>query len=247
MQPTAAVPLATYQAFLQLIRHTPTPAAQATAAVPQHTRKPISLNSKVKRETRDCEGAAAPAPFRIASFPWSINVLACVDLKCEVDLRTVAMKGPNVEYAYKLKSAHVTMRHRRPEATCLVYQTGKATCAGAKTEADAKAALLRTARVLRRLGFPVKFAGFRVTTVNGSCEVGFPVRLEKLARSRQHFKYTSYEPELAAHLTYHMEEPRVVLLVQRSGKIKITGARSRAEVHEAFARIHPVLCEFRKS
>eukprot|EP00741_Cyanophora_paradoxa_P003649 tig00000093_g3546.t1 len=241
----AAVPLATYHAFLQLIRHTPTPAALATAAVPQHARKPISVNSVALTCACRSEGAAAPAPCRIASFPWSINVLAFVDLKCEVDLRTVAMKGPNVEYAYK--SAHVTMRHRRPEATCLIYQTGKVTCAGAKTEADAKAALLRTARVLRRLGFPVKFAGFRVTTVNGSCEVGFPVRLEKLARSRQHFKHTSYEPELAAHLTYHMEQPRVVLLVQRSGKVKITGAKSRAEVHEAFARIHPVLCEYRKS
>ena len=44
-----------------------------------------------------------------------------------------------------------------------------------------------------------------------------------------------------------MKQPKVVLLVFVSGKIVLTGAKSREDIYQAFENIYPVLQEFRKS
>lgn len=55
-----------------------------------------------------------------------------------------------------------------------------------------------------------------------------------------------YEPELFPGLIYRMENPRVVLLIFVSGKICITGARTRSDIVRAVTNLHPVLHKYRK-
>jgi transcription initiation factor TFIID TATA-box-binding protein len=55
-----------------------------------------------------------------------------------------------------------------------------------------------------------------------------------------------YEPELFPGLIYRMVAPKIVLLIFVSGKVVLTGAKSRKEIYEAFESIYPVLTEFRK-
>eukprot|EP00166_Cyanidium_caldarium_P005142 ctg_5978.g703 len=43
-----------------------------------------------------------------------------------------------------------------------------------------------------------------------------------------------------------MLEPKLALLIFVSGKVVITGAKSRADLNEAFQKLYPVLCQFRK-
>lgn len=43
-----------------------------------------------------------------------------------------------------------------------------------------------------------------------------------------------------------MKQPKIVLLIFVSGKVVLTGAKKRADIYEAFEKIYPVLCEFRK-
>ena len=56
--------------------------------------------------------------------------------------------------------------------------------------------------------------------------------------------FSSYEPELFPGLIFRMENPKVVLLIFVSGKIVLTGARSRDDVYAAFNRIYPVLMKY---
>ena len=44
-----------------------------------------------------------------------------------------------------------------------------------------------------------------------------------------------------------MVRPKVVLLIFVSGKIVLTGAKTRDEIYEAFENIYPVLGEFKKA
>jgi len=53
--------------------------------------------------------------------------------------------------------------------------------------------------------------------------VRFPIRLEALAL--EHPKVAQYEPEISPGLTYHMDCPKVTVLVYVSGKIAISGAK----------------------
>ena len=44
-----------------------------------------------------------------------------------------------------------------------------------------------------------------------------------------------------------MLQPKVVLLVFVSGKVVLTGAKTREEIYEAFQNLYPILKIFKKS
>ena len=136
------------------------------------------------------------------------------------------------------------MRLREPRCTALVFQSGKLVCTGAKSEAAAKRGARIYAAIIAKIGFPVQFTGFRLQNVVATVNVGFPIRLEALAFA--HNTYASYEPELFPGLIYRLLEPKTVILTFVSGRIVLTGARSVAQLHEAFRKVYPLLNEFRK-
>ena len=86
------------------------------------------------------------------------------------------------------------MRIRAPKTTALIFSSGKMVCTGAKTEALAREAARKYAKVIAKLGFPAQFKEFKIQNMVGSCDVKFPIRLEGLAWSHGHF--AQYEPEL---------------------------------------------------
>jgi len=181
-------------------------------------------------------------------FPHGIepllqNIVATVNLVAKLDLKVIAMQARNAEYNPK-RFAAVIMRIRDPKTTALIFASGKMVVTGAKSEDASRIAARKYARIIQKLGFPVKFQDFKVQNIVGSCDVKFPIRLEGLAYS--HGQYSSYEPELFPGLIYRMVSPKVVLLIFVSGKIVLTGAKVREEIYDAFNAIYPVLVEFRK-
>ena len=103
------------------------------------------------------------------------------------------------------------MRIRNPKTTALIFSSGKMVCTGAKTEALAREAARKYAKVIIKLGFPAQFKDFKIQNMVGSCDVQFPIRLEGLAWQHGHF--AQYEPELFPGLIYRMQMPKIVLLI----------------------------------
>jgi transcription initiation factor TFIID TATA-box-binding protein len=64
--------------------------------------------------------------------------------------------------------------------------------------------------------------------------VGFSIKLEELQQEHKNFARCHYEPELFPGLIYKMENPKVVLLIFTSGKIVLTGGKSRTEIYTAY-------------
>lgn len=175
--------------------------------------------------------------------PTLQNMISTVNLGVTLDLKTIALHARNAEYNPKRFSA-VIMRIREPKTTALIFASGKMVCTGAKSEDESKLAARKYARIIQKLGFEVSFNDFKVQNIVASADVGFPVRLEGLAQ--QHSKYSSYEPELFPGLIYRMIKPKVVLLIFVSGKIVLTGAKTRDHIYESFELIYTVLRLFRK-
>jgi transcription initiation factor TFIID TATA-box-binding protein len=175
--------------------------------------------------------------------PTLQNIVSTVNLGVALDLKAIALHARNAEYNPKRFSA-VIMRIRDPKTTALIFASGKMVCTGAKSEDDSKLAARKYARIIQKLGFEVTFTDFKVQNIVASADIGFPVRLEGLAQ--QHSKYSSYEPELFPGLIYRMLKPKVVLLIFVSGKIVLTGAKTRDHVYESFELIYTVLRLFRK-
>jgi len=171
------------------------------------------------------------------------NIVATVNLDCKLDLKTIAFHARNVEYNPKRFAAAI-MRIRNPKTTALIFSSGKMVCTGAKTEALAREAARKYAKVIIKLGFPAQFKDFKIQNMVGSCDVQFPIRLEGLAWQHGHF--AQYEPELFPGLIYRMQMPKIVLFIFVSGKIVLTGGKRREDIYQAFENIYPVLTEFKK-
>jgi len=171
------------------------------------------------------------------------NVVATVNLDCQIDLKTVALKARNAEYNPKRFAATI-MRLQEPKTTALIFHSGKMVCTGAKSEALARVATRKFAKILQKLGFPTQFKEFQVQNMTGCCDLGFPIRLEGLAFA--HSQFCQYEPEIFPGLNFRMLSPKVVLLIFVSGKIVLTGAKDFGQLYQAFENIYPVLCNFKK-
>lgn len=176
--------------------------------------------------------------------PTLQNIVATVNLGCPLNLKDIAMRARNAEYNPKRFSA-VIMRIREPKTTALIFHSGKVVVTGARTEEQSRLAARKYARIVQKLGNPsVQFSEFRVQNMVGSADVRFPIRLEGLAN--EHEDYSSYEPELFPGLIYRMVEPKIVMLIFVSGKVVLTGAKTREQIYDAFEHIYPVLADFRK-
>jgi transcription initiation factor TFIID TATA-box-binding protein len=157
------------------------------------------------------------------------NIVATVNLGCQLNLKQICLHARNAEYNPK-RFAAVIMRIREPKTTALIFSSGKMVCTGAKSEENARLAARKFARIIQKLGFPSQFKEFKIQNIVGSCDVKFPIRLELLAV--RHANFCSYEPELFPGLIYRMLEPKVVLLIFVSGKIVLTGAKEKQHIQE---------------
>jgi len=160
------------------------------------------------------------------------NVVATFNLGVDhLDLRAIALEKPFIEYNPQ-KFAAATLRIREPRTTALAFASGNMVCTGAKTELESRLAGRKYVRLLQKHGIPVSFRTFKIQNIVASAEV--PHTLKLLELSRSYGPYVSYEPDLFPGLVFRTTEPKLVFLLFRSGKIVITGAKSRVEIEKTF-------------
>ena len=138
------------------------------------------------------------------------------------------------------------MRLRDPKSTALIFKSGKMVVLGAKEENQSKIAARKYARIigLCAVAEKVTFKDFRISNMVAVANCEFPIRLEGLALS--HIKFSSYEPELFPGLIYRLENPTLVLLIFVSGKVVLTGAKSKHNLRAGFDKMYYILHEHRK-
>jgi transcription initiation factor TFIID TATA-box-binding protein len=160
------------------------------------------------------------------------NVVATFNLGVDhLDLRAIALEKPFIEYNPQ-KFAAATLRIRQPRTTALAFASGNMVCTGAKTELESRLAGRKYVRLLQKHGIPVSFRAFKIQNIVASAEVPHTLKLMELSRS--YGPYVSYEPDLFPGLVFRTTEPKLVFLLFRSGKIVITGAKSRVEIEKTF-------------
>ncbi|XP_011302423.1 TATA box-binding protein-like protein 1 [Fopius arisanus] len=169
------------------------------------------------------------------------NVVCSFSVRCHLNLREIALRGANVEY--KREHGMITMKLRNPSTTASIWSSGKISCTGAESEADAKKAARRIARCLAKLGFNVRFSNFRVVNVLGTCLMPWDIRITPF--SAAHRDHADYEPELHPGVTYKLTDPKATLKIFSTGNVTIT-ASSVALVASAVEKIFPLVQEFRK-
>ncbi|GFG36280.1 hypothetical protein Cfor_00812 [Coptotermes formosanus] len=120
--------------------------------------------------------------------PTLQNVVSTVNLACPLDLMKINFRTRNSEYNPSRFSG-IVMRIREPHTTALLFRSGKMVITGARNEADSRLAARKYARIIQKLGFPVKFLEFKVQNIVGTCDLRFPIRVENL--NQMHGQFSS--------------------------------------------------------
>jgi transcription initiation factor TFIID TATA-box-binding protein len=168
------------------------------------------------------------------------NVVASATLNQKVDLNAVVKGYPGVEYRPE-QFPGLVFRLKRPKTATLIFSSGKMVCTGAKSEKEARRAVLKVIKELKKGGIIIiGKPELKIQNIVASASLGGMIDLEKAAYT---LGRTMYEPEQFPGLIYRMEEPKVVILLFASGKLVCTGAKKEEDVYVAVDKLHVILEE----
>ena len=168
------------------------------------------------------------------------NVVASATLNQKVDLNAVVKGYPGVEYRPE-QFPGLVFRLKRPKTATLIFSSGKMVCTGAKSEKEARRAVMKVVKELKCGGIIIiSKPELKIQNIVASASLGGLIDLEKAAFS---LGKTMYEPEQFPGLIYRMEEPKVVILLFASGKLVCTGAKKEQDVYDSVEKLHILLEE----
>ena len=168
------------------------------------------------------------------------NVVASATLNQRVDLNAVVKGYPGVEYRPE-QFPGLVFRLKRPKTATLIFNSGKMVCTGAKSEKEARRAVKKVVKELKKGGIIIiSKPEMKIQNIVASASLGGLIDLEKAAYD---LGKTMYEPEQFPGLIYRMTEPKVVILLFASGKLVCTGAKREQDVYDAVAKLHIILEE----
>merc|ERR1712039_684970 len=133
-----------------------------------------------------------------------------------------------------------------PKATALVRASGAVTVSGGPgtTEQSLKRAAKKVARLVQKCGYEHKvvFADYRVTGLLCKVDLGFPVRLDRVASVYR--RNALYEPEIYNGCVFRTTQPRATCLITHGGRVMISGLRKMDHVQDTLHRLYSELCKF---
>jgi len=142
---------------------------------------------------------------------------------------------PGVEYRPE-QFPGLVFRIKRPKTATLIFNSGKMVCTGAKSENEARRAVMKVVRDLKKGGIIIiNKPELKIQNIVASASLGGRIDLE-LAVST--LVKTMYEPEQFPGLIYRMDEPKVVILIFASGNLVCTGAKKEQDVYDAVNKLH---------
>ena len=168
------------------------------------------------------------------------NVVASASLDQKIDLNAVVKGNPGVEYRPE-KFPGLVYRIKKPKTAILIFSTGKMVCTGAKSEKEAKKAVKKVVKELKKSGIIIPGKPeIKIVNMVASGNLFGRVELEDCVYALDR---TMYEPEQFPGLIYRMEDPKVVILLFASGKLVCTGATKEEDVYTAVDKLHKNLIE----
>jgi transcription initiation factor TFIID TATA-box-binding protein len=166
------------------------------------------------------------------------NVVAAATLNQKVDLNAVVKSYPGVEYRPE-QFPGLVFRLKRPKTATLIFNSGKMICTGAKSEKEARRAVMTVVKELKKGGIIIiSKPDLKVVNMVASASLGGRIDLEQAVST---LGKAMYEPEQFPGLIYRMDEPKVVILIFASGNLVCTGAKKEQDVYDAVHKLHASL------
>ena len=158
------------------------------------------------------------------------NMVSAITVNQKIDLKKFVKKVKGMEYNPE-RFPGVVYRIREPKLAMLIFSSGKIICTGARSEEDIKKAVENLLKKFKE--GDIKIEGkpkIEIQNIVASAKMNFRVNLDLLAMECEN---TEYEPEQFPGLVFRLASPKTVMLVFRSGKMIITGAKTSKDADKA--------------
>jgi len=156
----------------------------------------------------------------------------------EFNLNKLARSLEGARYDPELFAA-IIYKSEEPRASFLIFASGKINCVGARSMNDAKLAIKKLTRKLRKARIKVKSEPkVKVQNIVASVDFGRELDIEHIARR---FENTEYNPEIFPGLVFRLDDPKVAVLLFTSGKGVCAGVRSMRDVKRAAQKMNRIL------
>jgi transcription initiation factor TFIID TATA-box-binding protein len=133
----------------------------------------------------------------------------------------------------------IAYKSEDPPASFLIFASGKMNCVGARSMADAKLAIKKLTKKLKKARIKIKSEPtVKVQNIVASFDFGREFDLERIART---YENTEYEPEVFPGLVFRLDDPKVVVLLFVSGKGVCAGAKGMKDIQRAADKITKIL------
>jgi len=170
------------------------------------------------------------------------NVVASAAFKHGIDLDAIVKAFPHVEYRPE-RFPGLPFKLKKPKTCTLIFNSGRIVCTGAKSEREARRAIMKVAKELKAAGIIITGKPeVHIVNIVASAGLSAPVDLEELCK-RARTGRLMYEPEQFPAVIYRMESPRVVFLIFSNGKIVCVGAKTEEKIYEAVEKLRRSLEE----
>ena len=171
---------------------------------------------------------------RHCTQPIVSNLVCTAQVSTPLYLPFVVQRHSFCEYNRK-KFAALTMRLGSPSATCLIFSSGKIVCTGTNGTAQTRCALLTVTRLLRECGYEgLRIRHLRVE--NAVAAVRWHTLIDLPKFYERHRTMCAYEPELFPGLILRPFLSGIgIFLLFSTGRVVITGCRSRRAIHASRA------------
>ncbi|MFH1125901.1 MAG: TATA-box-binding protein [Candidatus Altiarchaeota archaeon] len=165
------------------------------------------------------------------------NIVSSITLDRHLDLKKLAKRVKEIDNPKQFPG--VIYRLEEPKLAMLIFRTGKVICSGARSRKNIDDAVAQLLKTLKKAGMGVKGKPtIEIQNIVASSSLEFKVNLDVLATECEN---TEYEPEQFPGLVFRLEEPKTVMLVFRSGKIIITGAKTPKDVAKAAEKTREII------
>jgi len=163
----------------------------------------------------------------------------------KIDLDVIANCVPNSTYDKK-RFAAITIRLEEPRTTALLFSSGKLVVTGAVSKQMAISAVRSTIYILENVFPYLDIASRSFSVQNIVCNIKV-ANVERIDVNRLHEKFSThctYQPSIFPGLIFRPPESPIVLIIFKSSRIVVTGAREYDDVVDGFSKVFPLLKEF---
>ncbi len=160
------------------------------------------------------------------------NVVASASIADKLDIKNISNILDGAEYEPE-QFPGVIYRLKEPKVAILIFGSGKVVCTGAKSPDLARFAVELLTQQLEVAGISViKKPEITVQNMVAIWDTGHTFDLNSIILSFG-LERVEYEPEQFPGMVFRLDDPKIVMLFFKSGKVVCTGAKSVKELERA--------------